>query len=250
MENEQAPEEVFKQTEKSFWNSVTPFSKYLAMALFVILPFVGGWIGYTFAPEKVVEIERVVEVEKEVLVEVPTQKPTNEFIFSTDVSEDIILFDELEVGQTYSGLKLSSIEEVPTRNPSYTNTAAKFSNKFTLTGSLVFFPDGQGFRAFIPDISSVKSFPLVRTDSEEIRLYEAASLPYVNSIFGCIGLTEANGSLVFNDIFSALPVYEAKIREDYVWKISSLVTITFDSFTAVRDSAGCYEAEAVNVELN
>lgn len=35
---------------------VTPLSKYLAMTLFIILPFVGGLIGYTYAPEKVVEV--------------------------------------------------------------------------------------------------------------------------------------------------------------------------------------------------
>jgi hypothetical protein len=34
---------------------VTPLSKYLAMALFIVMPFIGGWIGYTYAPEKVVE---------------------------------------------------------------------------------------------------------------------------------------------------------------------------------------------------
>lgn len=45
---------------------VTPLSKYLAMALFVTLPFVGGWIGYTFAPEKIVEVEKVLPIEKEV----------------------------------------------------------------------------------------------------------------------------------------------------------------------------------------
>ena len=54
------PEE---QTPSKFENlhKVTPFSKYLAMALFVALPFVGGWVGYAYAPEKVVEVERVVE---------------------------------------------------------------------------------------------------------------------------------------------------------------------------------------------
>ncbi len=36
---------------------VTPVSKYLAMALFVILPFLGGYIGYTLAPDKVVVTE-------------------------------------------------------------------------------------------------------------------------------------------------------------------------------------------------
>jgi hypothetical protein len=43
---------------------VTPLSKYLAMLLFVALPFVGGWIGYAYAPEKVVEIENIVTFEK------------------------------------------------------------------------------------------------------------------------------------------------------------------------------------------
>jgi hypothetical protein len=51
----------------SVLNKVTPLSKYLAMILFIIMPFIGGWIGYTHAPEKVVEVERFViqEIEKE-----------------------------------------------------------------------------------------------------------------------------------------------------------------------------------------
>ncbi len=44
-------EEVVKTSEL---HKVTPLSKYLAIALFVTLPFVGGWIGYNYAPEKVV----------------------------------------------------------------------------------------------------------------------------------------------------------------------------------------------------
>ena len=37
------------------------------MILFIITPFLGGWIGYSYAPEKVVEVERVVV--EEVLIE-------------------------------------------------------------------------------------------------------------------------------------------------------------------------------------
>lgn len=48
-------------------HQVTPLSKYLALALFVILPFLGGYVGYTFAPEKVVEVEK--EVIKEMFVD-------------------------------------------------------------------------------------------------------------------------------------------------------------------------------------
>lgn|GEM_PF-3778350 len=48
----------------SFLTKVTPFSKALAAILFIIMPFVGLYIGYTYAPEKVVEVERIVGVEK------------------------------------------------------------------------------------------------------------------------------------------------------------------------------------------
>ena len=47
------PEEYLAPLKK-----VTPVSKYLAMTLFIILPFLGGWIGYNLAPKKVVEVEK------------------------------------------------------------------------------------------------------------------------------------------------------------------------------------------------
>lgn len=50
--------------QKSVLHQVTPLSKYLAMALFIILPFVGAYVGYTLAPLKVVEVEKIIEVEK------------------------------------------------------------------------------------------------------------------------------------------------------------------------------------------
>lgn len=37
-------------------NQVTTFSKYLALALFVALPFIGAYVGYQLAGEKVVEV--------------------------------------------------------------------------------------------------------------------------------------------------------------------------------------------------
>ncbi len=67
-EADPAPDEADPAPDSavSAWTTVTPLSKYLAMVLFVLLPFFGGWIGYTYAPEKVVEVEKVVikEVEK------------------------------------------------------------------------------------------------------------------------------------------------------------------------------------------
>lgn len=45
------------------FNTVTNLSKILAAVLFIALPFVGLYIGYTFAPEKVVEVEKIILVE-------------------------------------------------------------------------------------------------------------------------------------------------------------------------------------------
>ena len=37
---------------------VTPFSKYLSMVMFVLLPFIGSYIGYMYATKQVVESEK------------------------------------------------------------------------------------------------------------------------------------------------------------------------------------------------
>lgn len=69
---------VFEQNNiKSSLTNVTPLSKYFAMALFIALPFIGGWVGYTYAPDKVVEVEKVIikeiQVNEDVVnVETPT----------------------------------------------------------------------------------------------------------------------------------------------------------------------------------
>ena len=39
---------------------VTPVSKYFALALFIVMPFIGGWIGYTYVPEKVIMTKKFV----------------------------------------------------------------------------------------------------------------------------------------------------------------------------------------------
>jgi hypothetical protein len=63
MEPENLNQEEVQVEQKSQLHQVTTLSKYLAMALFVILPFLSGYIGYVYAPEKVVEKEVIREVE-------------------------------------------------------------------------------------------------------------------------------------------------------------------------------------------
>lgn len=57
---DQIQDQTLAESKQSVWASVTPFSKYLALVLFVLLPFLGGWVGYQYAPEKVVEVERII----------------------------------------------------------------------------------------------------------------------------------------------------------------------------------------------
>jgi hypothetical protein len=81
MDNQEIPNEpgdVVNDT-RSQLNTVTPLSKYLAMTLFVILPFLGGWIGYTYAPEKVVEVEKIVIPARESERKISDAPPTDEF---------------------------------------------------------------------------------------------------------------------------------------------------------------------------
>lgn len=65
MEDSTEIETTSEHLVKDKFVTVTTFSKYLAMLLFITLPFIGGWIGYTYAPVKVVEVEKIVYSDKE-----------------------------------------------------------------------------------------------------------------------------------------------------------------------------------------
>jgi len=68
---------------------VTPLSKYLAMLLFIVMPFIGGWIGYVYSPGKIVEVESTVP--KEVTSGIDENKK-----IETQQSETPIEIDEIK----------------------------------------------------------------------------------------------------------------------------------------------------------
>lgn len=53
MEIEDVNQETQEVSTISQLHKVTSLSKYLAMFLFIVLPFIGGWIGYSYAPAEV-----------------------------------------------------------------------------------------------------------------------------------------------------------------------------------------------------
>ncbi len=66
-------------------HKVTPLSKYLALALFISMPFIGGWIGYTYAPEEIVSINHVYAPE-EIVRTSKEYKPS----IDTEIAREII----------------------------------------------------------------------------------------------------------------------------------------------------------------
>jgi len=127
-------------------NTVTTLSKTLAMLLFVALPFVGLYIGYVFAPEKVVE--RVVERQVEIPVEkIVYRNPTTQDFDIVDVTDwpgeypvlsdgnDLLILQELS-GLNYLGdkqydLGLQRIESV------YYTDDFRYENGYLLNSDVV-----------------------------------------------------------------------------------------------------------------
>lgn len=83
IENSTTPEPEIDNDYYDNLKKVTPVSKYLAMTLFVALPFIGGWIGYNYAPEKVVEVDKVVVRE----MSVSTNQIPDESLTDSQVSQ-------------------------------------------------------------------------------------------------------------------------------------------------------------------
>ncbi len=60
MELEENTDTTTEEKKQSVLNTITPLSRYLAMILFIALPFVGGFVGYTSAPVKTIEVAQIV----------------------------------------------------------------------------------------------------------------------------------------------------------------------------------------------
>jgi hypothetical protein len=118
-----------KESKISSLNKVTPLSKYLALGLFVSLPFIGGWIGYTYAPEKMVEVERIVEVEKVVIKEVIKEIDKEEDLKL--VSPNVFEYSSLIAGSKYGGM----IAEKIVSSNEY-KIEVEFSGNVVLAGTL------------------------------------------------------------------------------------------------------------------
>lgn len=123
-------------------NTVTPVSKYLALALFIILPFVGGWIGYQYAPAKVVEIEKYQEnevIDTAVFNEAISGETELAEVATVDYAIEPVDMYDLSVGDNIGGFVIDSIEIDPRGYPNSendNNIFVTFSGMAEMTGVL------------------------------------------------------------------------------------------------------------------
>lgn len=92
------------------------------MILFILMPFIGGYIGYTYAPAKVLEVEKIIvrkpadstppQIEESVVQEFRREKfdlytnPSNKFTFAYPVSW--LLAEDLENNERVSVSPMST----------------------------------------------------------------------------------------------------------------------------------------------
>ena len=125
--------------EENFLNKVTPLSKYLAMTLFIVLPFIGGWVGYRYAPDKVVEVDRVITVNIE---KHNADNSLDESRFIEEISDidddNLFLVREIEVGDKFGELTVESIyfSSEPYTFDGTHDVTVRFSGEVVLTGNL------------------------------------------------------------------------------------------------------------------
>lgn len=173
MEPEQAPPRL--EEKQRVWAAVTPLSKYLALALFVTMPFIGGWIGYHFAPVKVVEVENVVVREKDSSVTgasgLMDQTSVNDYLSKSELGNlsleqnenftcpELYSFDEtVSVGDTIAGMEVTAVEPLQEDQPqSASNIHVVFSGPVTVTGIPIWEPIGNAY--LVMNTQSTKMLP-------------------------------------------------------------------------------------------
>jgi tetratricopeptide (TPR) repeat protein len=131
--SEQAEQAEVIETKPSPLHTVTPLSKYLAMALFIIMPFIGGWIGYTYAPEKIVEVSEVVVVEKdiEVAVNIETIKQNTKQLENLLNKESPNAAD-IELFQTIAADAITTGESLIDREPNNPDVWTAIGNIYSV----------------------------------------------------------------------------------------------------------------------
>lgn len=239
------PEAVTKESLIAPLKQVTPVSKYLALILFILLPFIGGYVGYVYAPEKVVEVERVDETATSFQMEEVAdfdQWLQNQVLLdenSRDVSlsekrEELLsdVFSSFGSFRFYSreyGSLFTRVSFIPK------NTRARDISTFTLTGTVKlshYDMPGIWFPAFTPDEESEQQMPQFDISSgmsnpSAFYVENKEFLAVLCESVNCIDIASDGQPFTFN---VALDIDELSYEVDDIGKHFSSTKITIKDF--------------------
>lgn len=231
-------------------NTVTPFSKYLAMTLFVALPFLGGWIGYVFSTVKVGVVERVIEIEpketaqQEVVPEDDMEQLVRSMSYRYDASNQVIRFSDLIIGEEYGQFTL---EDIIVSEP-YGTLQAVFTGETTIVGNIKYDNGMMIGEIFIPTIGSLQKLPLILRPNEPTYYKKPqAQAGHHDSRIGCVffGGGIRDRSLYFTE---SNRLYQLYVNEELYphsnSKLTDLVAITVSGLKIFdpENSNWCIEA--------
>ncbi len=231
---------------------VTIFSKYFSMVLFIVVPFLAGYIGYLHAPERVVEnivIRDIVEdnikiretpvylhVREPFLLDVNDTTPVKDLEYFTDLFFDTVLEPRLRLGTDLAFLYYSSnSQRLYFRTAPHSSVSLQiyafdiFSNTFAETDIYIDHIDGGSFsengRYVLPEMSP-GAFNVI--DLFDLSIVAEVILPENESfISGVCGYGGAE-----------FPQVE--------WVDDGLVYQVFDAATV--ETADCYDEQPVLIE--
>ncbi len=180
MEPENIPQPLEQEDKFASLKKVTSLSRYLAMTLFVIMPFLGGWIGYTYAPEKVVEVEKIIHVQNGLEPNTDTEQ-SQLYKSETDYIVASSSWYQLEnqyrvVDKSASNSVVISDLNVPFRETLPERVDSKSREKYVLE-KLIESPDGNAifFKSSIPYSSACCG--IVKFDLKTLKFTDQGGYP-------------------------------------------------------------------------
>lgn len=167
--------------EQSSLHTVTPLSKYLALLLFILLPFLGGWVGYTYAPVKVVEVEKIVVEETKTQTQLPeatqatTTQETNAVPEYYPINENLVVDPKtVKVGDTFSNFIVTNVYYYSDEFPDSESYSITFSGEATISGKIS--PAGMVGPSIMLDEPSQNKLPIIllKNNSRKAEMIEMA----------------------------------------------------------------------------
>jgi hypothetical protein len=167
-----------KESFDQYFCKVTPLSKYLSLTLFIISPFIGGYVGYHLKPNTDIVLEKNLPTESIIETPIKNQDLNNTYTFKTGIDKVEVLDAKGAVVQTIS------LADIPMNYPPRTFTELEVSETWPLiieTYDVNF--DSHPDLGILADTSPIESGYVFYLYNPQTKLFEITHFENENSDF-------------------------------------------------------------------